>query len=171
MLVVMAGATRHASRPPAYSAPAPAPAVQARLPPAPAVVRPPAYSAPAPAPRRRTTVRVPASAGPGSVMTVRTPTGETVRVTVPQGVYAGSTFEFEYGGSAALPPQRPPRPASSTQPPRPPPAGGAQLMRVQVPPNSGPGASLTVNVPGRGAHRVTVPPNVRAGQYFQFRVH
>ena len=66
MLVVMAGATRHASRPPAYSAPAPAPAVQARLPPAPAVVRPPAYSAPAPAPaRRRTTVRVPASAGPG----------------------------------------------------------------------------------------------------------
>ena len=102
-------------------------------------------------------------------MTVRTPTGETVRVTVPQGVYAGSTFEFEYGGNAA-PPPRPPRPASHT-PPRPPPAGGAQLMRVQVPPNSGPGASLTVNVPGRGAHRVTVPPNVRAGQYFQFRVH
>jgi len=101
-------------------------------------------------------------------MTVRTPTGETVRVTVPQGVYAGSTFEFEYGGSAA--PPRPPRPASHT-PPRPPPAAGAQLMRVQVPPNSGPGASLTVNVPGRGAHRVTVPPNVRAGQYFQFRVH
>ena len=112
-------------------------------------------------------MRVPASAGPGSVMTVRTPTGETVRVTVPQGVYAGSTFEFEYGGNAA--PPRPPRPASHT--PRPPPAGGAQLMRVQVPPNSGPGASLTVNVPGRGAHRVTVPPNVRAGQYFQFRVH
>jgi hypothetical protein len=94
--------------------------------------------------------------------THRCDAGETVRVTVPQGISAGQTFEFEYGGSA-VPPPRPPRP--------PPAAAGAQLMRVQVPPNSGPGASLTVNVPGRGAHRVTVPPNVRAGQYFQFRVH
>ena len=43
-------------------------------------------------------------------------------------------------------------------------------MRVQVPPGVGPGSVLTVNVPGRGAHRVTVPNGVFGGQSFQFRV-
>ena len=169
-LIIMAGASRHGTRPPAYSSPAPAPAVQVRRPSTPAA-RPPAYSLPpVPAPRRRTSVRVPNNAGPGSIMTVRAPTGETVRVTVPAGMHSGSSFEFEYGGQPASgPPRLPPRPASYAAPPRP--TGGGQLMRVQVPRGSGPGASLTVNVPGRGAHRVTVPPNVHAGMHFQFRVN
>jgi hypothetical protein len=167
-LIIMAGASRHGTRPPAYSSPAPAPAVQARRPSTPAA-RPPAYGLPpAPAPRRRTSVRVPNNAGPGSIMTVRAPTGETVRVTVPAGMHSGSSFEFEHGGAPAAP-RLPPRPAAYAAPPRP--TGGGQLMRVQVPRGSGPGASLTVNVPGRGAHHVTVPPNVHAGMHFQFRVN
>ena len=75
-------------------------------------------------------MRVPASAGPGSVMTVRTPTGETVRVTVPQGVYAGSTFEFEYGGNTT-PPPRPPRPASPHAPAAAAGGGGRRRRRAR----------------------------------------
>ena len=40
------------------------------------------------------------------------------------------------------------------------------LMTVQVPEGLGPGSVFTVDVPGRGACRVTVPPGVFAGQTF-----
>ncbi|KAH8072965.1 hypothetical protein JL720_11055 [Aureococcus anophagefferens] len=55
---------------------------------------------PAPSPQGRCRVTVPANAGPGSVMTVRAPTGQTVRITVPAGHYAGSSFEFAYDAAA-----------------------------------------------------------------------
>ena len=40
------------------------------------------------------------------------------------------------------------------------------LMTVQVPEGLGPGSVFPVDVPGRGACRVTVPPGVFAGQTF-----
>ena len=40
------------------------------------------------------------------------------------------------------------------------------LMTVQVPEGLGPGSVFTVDVPGRGECRVTVPPGVFAGQTF-----
>lgn len=127
---------------------------------------------------------MPTNAGPGSVMTVRAPTGATCRVTVPPSVYAGQSFEFEYDDAPPAPAHRPayqPPPPSYDDPsyrqqaPAPPYGGAAPtpsgtLMRVVVPAGVSPGASLTVNVPGRGPHRVTVPAGVYGGQSFQFRV-
>ena len=43
-------------------------------------------------------------------------------------------------------------------------------MTVQVPEGLGPGSVFTVDVPGRGACRVTVPPGVGPGQYFTVAV-
>ena len=44
----------------------------------------------------------------------------------------------------------------------------AGTLTVQVPAGLGPGSVFTVDVPGRGVCRATVPPNVYAGQTFTF---
>ena len=96
-------------------------------------------------------------------------------MTVPPGHFPGSSFEFEYTVGGAAPPAPAPytpyAPAPAPYaPPRPAATAPGTLMRVTVPQGVGPGSILTVNVPGRGAHRVTVPQGTYAGQSFQFRV-
>ena len=46
----------------------------------------------------------------------------------------------------------------------------AASQSVVVPANAGPGSTLTVNVPGKGPHRIVVPAGCAPGQSFQFRV-
>ncbi|KAK7240592.1 hypothetical protein SO694_00057267 [Aureococcus anophagefferens] len=141
----------------------------ARAPP-PAFARQRAAPPPAPSPQGAAAA-VPANAGPGSVMTVRAPTGQTVRITVPAGHYAGSSFEFAYDAGGRRPralarrPRRPTGPAGAAAW-----RGAGSLMRVVVPANAGPGSTLTVNVPGKGPHRIVVPAGCAPGQSFQFRV-
>ena len=84
---------------------------------------------------------------------------------MPLGVYAGFSFEFEYEAAAAQAPVPFHAPLRTPQQP-----AGNLTTRVTVPPGVGPGSTLTVNVPGRGIHHVTVPQGVYAGHQFEFRV-
>ncbi|KAJ1449974.1 hypothetical protein M885DRAFT_489105 [Pelagophyceae sp. CCMP2097] len=195
------GAPLPAYAPPSSTYGTPAPSYDAP----PSYDRPPAYGPPGGEPAMaRCRVTVPANAGPGSVMTVRAPMGETCRITVPPGCRAGSTFEFQYSAAPARPQyatqqsQPPARPQYTTQqshapytpqqshapqspffPPASPAnshgggfggAAAAQLTRVVVPPGVQPGATLTVNVPGKGHFQIKVPEGVRPGTAFEFRV-
>ena len=47
--------------------------------------------------------------------------------------------------------------------------GGKQVMQLTVPPGSGGGQMLQVNVPGKGLMQVQVPHHLRVGQTFQFQ--
>lgn len=121
-------------------------------------------------------VTVPGNAGPGSTLTIRAPTGETLRVVVPPGYFAGSSFTVQYnpgtnttrysvgGGGGSL--QQPPTYNHTSQQQQPVP----NTMRVKVPQGVGPGSTLTVAVPNVGHCRVAVPAGVYEGQYFEFRV-
>mmetsp|Transcript_6122 Transcript_6122/g.20865 ORF Transcript_6122/g.20865 Transcript_6122/m.20865 type:complete len:104 (-) Transcript_6122:23-334(-) len=64
----------------------------------------------------------------------------------------------------------PPAPAYGGQQAAQRPMASGSLMRVVVPANAGPGSTLTVNVPGKGPHRIVVPAGCAPGQSFQFRV-
>ncbi|KAJ8612700.1 hypothetical protein CTAYLR_008951 [Chrysophaeum taylorii] len=157
-----------AAEPPSAATPPPYAPPEERVPVStPPITRPQSYYAPQQQPQyHQCRVTVPSNAGPGAMLTIRAPTGQTLRVSVPPGQVAGSSFTVQYDPNARQSQRAPSHPVLPNLPPQPQPSN----MRVQVPPGVTPGSVLTVNVPNVGHCRVTVPLNVYPGQYFEFRV-
>ena len=133
-------------------------------------------------------VTVPPGAAPGSQLNVRAPTGETLTVVIPAGIYPGSSFMVPLPrqprpvqAQVVQSPQpkvyqvniastRPAQPvyAEQVQSPRPvPPSSPAGTFPVIVPAGHGPGMRLSVRAPNTGKMMtVVIPAGVGPGGQF-----
>lgn len=116
-------------------------------------------------PNNLLTVVVPDNAGPGTRLLINPPGREQMSVVVPNGLRAGDRFQVRV-------PDRPAqnRVSMMRRSVQRNPGGSGTVMQVQCPPNAVPGQQIIIEVPNVGRMRVAVPPMVRPGQMFRFRI-
>lgn len=108
--------------------------------------------------------RVPAN-GPGNVVMVNAPSGDSFRVRVPRTNKVGDVMQVripEHIRDRARAPSSVPNSGANS--------GGTRELQAICPSSAFPGQMIFVNVPGKGRMRVRVPNGIRPGQTFKFRV-